>query len=55
MKSNLFHFIALLGLLIYSEFLYAQKLIAFSEIPGRTPSNKYLCRVRFRITFNLKL
>jgi len=46
MQSNLFLFIALLGILMSPNFLYAQKLITFPDIPGRTPSDKYICRVR---------
>ncbi len=46
MRSNLFLFIALLNLLISPDFLQAQKLITYPDIPGRTPSDKYVCRVR---------
>jgi hypothetical protein len=46
MKSNLFLFFALLSLLMSSDYLNAQKLITFPDIPGRTPSDKYVCRVR---------
>lgn len=31
---------------MFTDLLYAQKLITFPEIPGRTPSDKYVCRVR---------
>lgn len=46
MKSNLKHLFVLLGILFSANMLHAQKLITFSDIPGRTPSDKYVCRVR---------
>ena len=46
MRSYLIHFSVLLILLIFTDFLQAQKLITFPDIPGRTSSDKYLCRVR---------
>lgn len=33
-------------MLLSCEFLQAQKLVTFPDIPGRTPSDKYTCRVR---------
>lgn len=46
MKVNFFLFPAILCFLLPSGFLQAQKLITFPEIPGRDPSEHYLCRVR---------
>jgi hypothetical protein len=46
MQSNLKHLFVLLGILFSANTLLAQKLIAFPDIPGRTPSDKYVCRVR---------
>lgn len=46
MKSNLFLFIAILSFLISPDFIKAQELITYLDIPGRAPSDKYLCRVK---------
>ena len=46
MKSFLIYFSVLLSILFYPNTLQAQKLITFPDIPGRTPSDKYVCRVR---------
>jgi len=46
MKSFLIYFSVLLSILFYTNTLQAQKLITFPDIPGRTPSDKYVCRVR---------
>jgi hypothetical protein len=46
MKSNLFFFIVIQTLFLSSDLLHAQKLITYPEIPGRAPSDKYVCRVR---------
>lgn len=46
MQSNLNHFLVLLSLLFFTDILQAQKLVTFPDIPGRTPSDKYMCRVR---------
>lgn len=46
MKYFLIYFSVLLGILSYTNTLQAQKLITFPDIPGRTPSDKYVCRVR---------
>lgn len=46
MFSNLKHLLILLSLVLVADILHAQKLITFPEIPGRTPSDKYVCRVR---------
>jgi hypothetical protein len=46
MRSNLFLFIAILSFLISPDFIKAQELITYPDIPGRAPSDKYLCRMR---------
>jgi hypothetical protein len=46
MKSFLVYFSVLLSILFFTNTLLAQKLITFPYIPGRTPSDKYMCRVR---------
>ena len=46
MKSYLIHFFVFLSLLFFTDILDAQKLITFPDIPGRTCSDKYVCRVR---------
>ena len=46
MNSVLKHLFVLSGILLFANTLYAQKLVTFPDIPGRTPSDKYVCRVR---------
>jgi hypothetical protein len=46
MQSNLNYFFVLLSLLLITNIIQAQKLVTFPDIPGRTPSDKYVCRVR---------
>ena len=46
MKSNLNHLFVLLCILLFTDILNAQMLITFPDIPGRTSSDKYVCRVR---------
>lgn len=46
MKSNLNHLFVLLCILLFTDILNAQMLITFPDIPGRTASDKYVCRVR---------
>jgi hypothetical protein len=46
MKSNRKYLFVLLIILFFTITLHAQKLVTFPDIPGRTPSDKYMCRVR---------
>ncbi len=46
MHSNLKHLFVILNILFFTNTLLAQKLITFPDIPGRTASDKYICRVR---------
>jgi hypothetical protein len=46
MNSNLKYLFVLLIILFFTITLHAQNLITFPDIPGRTPSDKYICRVR---------
>ena len=46
MMSKLNQLLALLSLMLFADFLHAQRLLTFPDIPGRTPSDKYHCRVR---------
>lgn len=46
MKINRIQFIAVLVMGMFPLILSAQKLITYPEIPGRNPSDKYVCRVR---------
>jgi hypothetical protein len=46
MKTNKIYFLGFLSVLFFTEILNAQQLITFPNIPGRTPSDKYTCRVK---------
>ena len=46
MKSFLYLFFGTLSFLMGAATSNAQKLVTFPDIPGRTPSDKYICRVR---------
>jgi hypothetical protein len=46
MNSNQKYLFVLLIILFFTITLHAQNLITFPDIPGRTPSDKYICRVR---------
>jgi hypothetical protein len=46
MNSNLKYLFVLLIILFFTITLHAQNLVTFPDIPGRTPSDKYICRVR---------
>ena len=46
MKINQIQFVAALIMGMFPVILPAQELITFPDIPGRTPSDKYMCRVR---------
>jgi len=46
MYSNLKYLVVFLSILFFANGLFAQQLVTFPDIPGRTPSDKYICRVR---------
>ena len=46
MNKKRFYFLTAILLFMYSGFLEAQNVQAFSDIPGLTESNKYRCRVK---------
>jgi hypothetical protein len=46
MKQIIIQFITAISLVLLSGFLQAQQLITFPDIPGRVPSDQYICRVR---------
>ncbi|MGL4631850.1 MAG: 3-coathanger stack domain-containing protein, partial [Leadbetterella sp.] len=46
MKSIKCSYLFLMSLLLFSEIMQAQELITYPTIPGRSPSDKYTCRVR---------
>ena len=46
MRFNIPQYVALFCFAMYFNYLPAQTLIAFPDIPGRTPSDKYVCRIR---------
>jgi hypothetical protein len=46
MKINRIQFVAVLIMGMFPIILPAKELITFPDIPGKTPSDKYMCRVR---------